>query len=69
MTSGLTQVTYALPEARFMNGQNGGADFRLSKQEGDVWVYRIEVSTMPFFATLWDFVQCNTFLLKAMPMR
>ena len=31
-----------------MNGQNGGADFRLSKQEGDVWVYRIEVSTMPF---------------------
>lgn len=48
VTSGLTQVTYALPEARFMNGQNGGADFRLRKQEGDVWVYRIEVSTMPF---------------------
>ena len=48
VTSGLTQVTYALPEARFMNGQNGGADFRLRKQEGDVWVYRIEVSKMPF---------------------
>ena len=31
-----------------MNGQNGGADFRLRKQEGDVWVYRIEVSTMAF---------------------
>ena len=30
-----------------MNGQNGGADFRLRKQEGDVWVYRIEVSTVP----------------------
>ena len=31
-----------------LNGQNGGADFRLRKQEGDVWVYRIEVSTMAF---------------------